>query len=126
MRSFHGCLGPLVYESYATQNDDSDSVNSNSSTESTRFKMTTFETVPPIMIVTLEDRSEGASESKTATRGEQKSEFKVEKTIYMDRYLLENKDKALQGYQEIEGWRSKAKQARKEMLRIKHYNVTLL
>ncbi|KAI8084898.1 uncharacterized protein BX664DRAFT_174701 [Halteromyces radiatus] len=130
MRSFHDCLDPLVYESYQVDseiaidssdvdNDDEDLGSNESDEEDMRgsYKFTTFTQVPPILFVTLEDRQDYQEQQKSKKEG---SSYKLEKTIYLDRYLIENKDLALQKYQLAAQWKSDIRRTQKEIWNLQH------
>ncbi|KAI9274695.1 hypothetical protein BDA99DRAFT_498260 [Phascolomyces articulosus] len=125
--SFHECLGPLVYESGAYEQEDNASDNLSFSSDEVSlvggrvFKLTTFERVPPILLVTLEDKT-----LKTKTAGSNKNiTYHVDKTLYMDRYLLQNREKILASYQQEQVWRDEIKQANELMAKLRNYNLTV-
>jgi hypothetical protein len=107
MSSFHDCLDPLVYESYATTEDDDDDLGSTVSDDEATYKLTTFTQVPPILLVTLENRRDYT----TATR----TPFAVDKVIYMDRYLNENKAVVLDKYRQADQWKQDIKRTQAVM-----------
>lgn len=111
MNSFHGCLDPLVYESYEINEDvDDDNDPTSSDEDEASYKFTTFKQIPPILMIILENR--------TAPK-KSKFEYKVDKTIYMDRYMLEKKKTSLSGFQEMEACRKEIAKARAEMQKLK-------
>jgi hypothetical protein len=104
MSSFHDCLDPLVYESYAaTTEDDGDDLGSNVSDDEVTYKLTTFTQVPPILLVTLENRRDYTTTIRKDTP------FAVDKVIYMDRYLNENKAVVLDKYRQADQWKQDIK-----------------
>lgn len=114
-KSFHECLAPLVYESsYPQENDEDDDDDddgvSDTSSETAQIKMTTFERVPPILLISFDGNDDEQNRMISA-----EDRYTVEKTLYMDRYLLENRDKALAGYQQVENWRNEIRRARSEL-----------
>ncbi|ORZ03558.1 hypothetical protein BCR43DRAFT_483570 [Syncephalastrum racemosum] len=119
-KSFHECLAPLVYESDHHQNndeDDDDEVGnlSDTSSDSAHIKITTFEHVPPILLISFDGNGDEGSRVISA-----EERYMVEKTLYMDRYLLQNRDKALAGYQQVEDWRNEIRRARSELKNTMH------
>lgn len=106
MSSFHDCLDPLVYESYAATDNDDDDLGSNVSDDEATYKLTTFTQVPPILLVTLENRRDYAA----MTRTRKDSTFTVDKVIYMDRYLNENKAVVLDKYRQADQWKQDIRQ----------------
>ncbi|KAF7721378.1 hypothetical protein EC973_004822, partial [Apophysomyces ossiformis] len=113
LRSFHECLDPLIYESYENEDDDScdSTVSDDSAAESGRYKLITFKRVPPILIISLEKRDE-----QWAVYGTESDKgYVADDTIYLDRYLEENKELALKCYRQIDQWQKEIKQARLEL-----------
>lgn len=115
-RRFHDCLGPMVYDyhrdtgsnnSVCEPTNDDTSQHTLSSADDNDWRLTTFERAPPILIVILENNME---ESKGPT-----SNYLVDKTIYLDRYMDENKDEALKRYQQAYQWRQDIRKARIEI-----------
>ncbi|CDH54530.1 hypothetical protein RO3G_15853 [Lichtheimia corymbifera JMRC:FSU:9682] len=115
-RRFHDCLGPMVYDyhrdtgsnnSVCEPTNDDTSQHTLSSADDNDWRLTTFERAPPILIVILENNME---ESKGST-----SNYLVDKTIYLDRYMDENKDEALKRYQQAYQWRQDIRKARIEI-----------
>ncbi|KAG0166841.1 hypothetical protein DFQ30_006655 [Apophysomyces sp. BC1015] len=107
---------PLIYESYDDQDDDSNgSVASDESMpESARYKITTFQQIPPILLILLENRDgEWMKNNNTNEKG-----YIVDDTIYLDRYLLENKEKSLKTYRLAEQWRKEIRRARSEISKL--------
>lgn len=113
-RRFHDCLGPMVYDyngdtgscsnnSVCEPTDDNTSQRTVSSTEDNDWRLTTFERVPPILIVILENTME------------ESTNYIVDKTIYLDRYMDENKDEALKRYQQAYQWRQEIRRAKMEI-----------
>ncbi|KAI8377861.1 uncharacterized protein BYT42DRAFT_359999 [Radiomyces spectabilis] len=115
MTTFYDCLDPLVYENHEKPNKDADtcSVNSDSSSEPEiphRYRLTTFHEIPPLLFVTLENRSLNDSLSSS-----DRPLYTVDKTIYMDRYLHKNRDIALSIHQQIESYKKEIGDIKKEM-----------
>ncbi|CEP09599.1 hypothetical protein [Parasitella parasitica] len=111
MNSFHGCLDPLVYESYETnQNLDNDADPRLSDEDEESYKLTTFTQLPPILMLVLENR--------TAPK-KSEFEYKIDKTIYMDRYMSEKKDTSLAGFRKMEACRQEMAKSRLEMEKLK-------
>lgn len=113
-RRFHDCLGPMVYDyngdtgsssnnSVCEPTDDNTSQHTVSSTEDNDWRLTTFERVPPILIVILENTME------------ESTNYIVDKTIYLDRYMDENKDEALKRYQQAYQWKQEIRRAKMEI-----------
>lgn len=112
MNSFHDCLDPLIFESYDIVTDpEADPSISDDEDEQVRYKFTTFKQIPPILLVLLDHRMP----PKVSTP----SKYIVDKTIYMDRYMIEKKDKALQGFREMELCRKKIMKAKSEVETLK-------
>ncbi|KAI8344558.1 hypothetical protein BC941DRAFT_497811 [Chlamydoabsidia padenii] len=116
MTSFHDCLDPLVYESYPASNDNDDDEEDLGSTVSdneqkSTHKMTSFLQVPPILLVTLEDRREYLE-----SRDKHNDTFTVDKVLYMDRYLNENKKVALEKYRLADQWKQDIRRTREELI----------
>ncbi|KAG2232185.1 hypothetical protein INT48_004113 [Thamnidium elegans] len=112
MNSFHDCLDPLIFESYNIAIDpEADPSISDDEDDEVQYKFTTFKQIPPILIVLLDHRK--SSNASTP------SDYIVDKTIYMDRYMVEKKDQALQGFREMEVCRKKIMQAKSEMETLK-------
>ncbi|EPB91905.1 hypothetical protein HMPREF1544_01199 [Mucor circinelloides 1006PhL] len=109
MNSFHGCLDPLVYESYDMENSSADPTISDDEEEAT-YKLTTFKQIPPILLIVLENR--------TAPK-KSNFEYKIDTTIYMDRYMIEKKEASLAGFQEMEACRKEIAKSRLEMEKLK-------
>lgn len=109
MNSFHGCLDPLVYESYDMENNSADPTISDDEEEAT-YKLTTFKQIPPILLIVLENR--------TAPK-KSNFEYKIDTTIYMDRYMIEKKEASLAGFQEMEACRKEIAKSRLEMEKLK-------
>lgn len=111
MNSFHDCLDLLVLESYEmdlryNQQEEEDA----SDKDEASYKFTTFKQIPPILLVVLENR--------TAPK-KSNFEYRIDKTIYMDRYMIEKKDQSLQGFEEMEACRREISKARLEMDNLK-------
>ncbi|KAI9491443.1 hypothetical protein BDB00DRAFT_789575 [Zychaea mexicana] len=121
--SFHECLGPLVYESATYGNDTASDVVSFSSDEGSiaggkAYKLTTFERVPPILVICLEDKT---LKTKAGTIN---SLYQVDRTLYMDRYLFENRDKILKRYEQAQAWRDEINDASERMAKLRNNNLT--
>lgn len=111
MNSFYGCLDPLVYESYETNEDvDNDNDPTSSDEDEASYKFTTFKQIPPILMVVLENRTSPKKSN---------FEYKIDKTIYMDRYMLEKKKISLSGFQKMEACRKEVAKSRVEMQKLK-------
>ncbi|CAO3584325.1 unnamed protein product [Absidia cylindrospora] len=119
MHSFHDCLDPLVYESYPNEamfgdaNDDDDDLGSSTSDDfngTIPYKLTTFLQVPPLLLITLEDRQDYQQR-----RMKKDGSFKVEKTIYLDRYLNENKSLVLEKYRIADQWKQDIRRTKLEI-----------
>lgn len=108
MDSFHNCLDPLVYESY--EMDDADTTSNQSDDETEVYKFTTFKQIPPILHIIIENR--------TAPR---KSNFhyNIDRKVYMDRYMIEKKEKALNGFKEMEVCRREIAKSKIEIEKLK-------
>ncbi|KAG2219682.1 hypothetical protein INT45_001854 [Circinella minor] len=124
--SFHECLGPLVYESGVYEDDDASDNLSFSSDEVSliggrAFKLTTFERVPPILLVTLEDKTL----NKTRAGSNTYDKYRVDKTLYMDRYLFENREKILESHKQAQEWRDEIKHAKERIAKLKDNNVLI-
>lgn len=103
MNSFHDCLDPLIFESFDPLiNSEADPDSSDEEEKETRYKFTTFEQIPPILLISLDYRTPN-------------TKYIVDKTIYMDRYMIEKKDKALEGFRQMESCRKEIEQAKFEM-----------
>lgn len=109
MNSFHGCLDPLVYESYDMDDSSADPTISDDEDEAS-YKLTTFKQIPPILLIVLENRTAPKKSS---------FEYKIDTTIYMDRYMLEKKEASLTRFQEMETCRKEIAKSRLEMERLK-------
>ncbi|KAI7860872.1 hypothetical protein BDC45DRAFT_7702 [Circinella umbellata] len=123
--SFHECLGPLVYESGVYEDDDASDKLSFSSDEvsligGTAFKLTTFERVPPILLVTLEDKTL----NKARAGSDNYDKYHVDKTLYMDRYLLENREKILESHKQAQEWQDEIKYAKEQIAKLKNNNTS--
>ncbi|KAL0084122.1 ubiquitin carboxyl-terminal hydrolase-domain-containing protein [Phycomyces blakesleeanus] len=68
-----------------------------------KCKVTTFEQIPPILIVTLEDRTE---ETESSDQSDSEESFRLDHTIYLDRYLTANKSHSKEKYQQAEKLRA--------------------
>jgi hypothetical protein len=112
----HSCLRPLIYEF----NGDSDSDNELASDEDRprTCKITSFTEMPPILQIFLEDPTQYSIGVHTAAGGQNNS-YRVEKTIYMDRYLHKNRDKVLQINEDITQAKAKVTKAKDKL---NHYN----
>lgn len=108
--SFYDCLDPLVYESYPSNPEDEEDIGSQVSDEDSTYKLTTFIKVPPILLVTLEDRRENLQLGTKKETG-----FKVDKVIYMDRYLFENKALVLDKCRLADQWKQDIRSTQAEM-----------
>lgn len=112
MNSFYDCLDPLIFESYDLITDpEADPSISDDDQDQVRHKFTTFNQIPPILLVSLDHRKLPNTSST--------SKYIVDKTIYMDRYMVEKKDQALRGFKEMELSRKKIMQAESEMETLK-------
>ncbi|GAN01846.1 hypothetical protein MAM1_0012c01281 [Mucor ambiguus] len=109
MNSFHGCLDPLVYESYDMDDSSADPTISDDEDKAS-YKLTTFKQIPPILLIVLENRA-----------APKKSSFKytIDTTIYMDRYMLEKKEVSLPGFQEMEACRKEIAKSRLKIDKLK-------
>ena len=84
------------------------------------FKLTTFERVPPILLVTLEDKT-----LKSSRAGSNNNKYRVDKTLYLDRYLLENREKILATHKQAQEWQDEMKQAKERIAKLKNSNVLI-
>lgn len=114
---FHGCLRPLIYE----YNNDSDSQSEfmDEQLQVTRerpktCKITSFTEVPPILHIFLEDPNQYSIGVHTTAGGRHNS-YKIEKTIYMDRYLHRNRDKVIQINEDITNAKAKVTRAKDKL-----------
>ncbi|KAI9007029.1 hypothetical protein CLU79DRAFT_778953 [Phycomyces nitens] len=126
-KNIHECLDPLVYESesFKAESDgevvgDGVGVGAGDDTEQTRCKVTTFEQIPPILIVTLEDRSEATNSSVDFDSIET---FNVDHTIYLDRYLSSNKAHAKTMYRQAEQWRTEIAQIKRKQRHLNEVKI---
>lgn len=118
MNSFHGCLDPLVFESYEVdlQDNQLEEVSDDASDEDEAlYKFTTFKQIPPILLIVLENRTAPKKSS---------FQYTIDKTIYMDRYMTEKKEKSLQGFKEMEACRREVRKATLEMNNLKRDSTT--
>lgn len=112
MCTFHDCLDPLVFESYDYEKDmEADPTLSDTDDDEVTFKLTTFRQIPPILLVVLDQKPGPKSDL---------GKYYVDKTIYMDRYLLEKRDKVLEGFRKMEACRKEIAKATHEMKTLKN------
>ncbi|KAL9541077.1 hypothetical protein MBANPS3_009328 [Mucor bainieri] len=109
MNSFHGCLDPLVYESYETDSSSGDPTISDDEDEAS-YKLTTFKQIPPILLIVLENRIAPKKSN---------FDYTIDTTIYMDRYMGEKKEVSLAGFQEMEACRKEIANSKLEMDKLK-------
>jgi hypothetical protein len=114
MNSFHDCLDPLVFESYEMDVRYQDQEEDASDKDEASFKLTTFKQIPPILLIVLENR--------TAPR-KCNFQYTIDKTVYMDRYMIEKKEKSLQKFKEMESCRREISKARLEIDTLKGTNT---
>lgn len=113
MCTFHDCLDPLVFESYEQEKDmEADpELSDTDDDDNVTFKLTTFRQTPPILLVVLDQKP-----GPKADLGK----YYVDKTIYMDRYLLEKRDAVLEGFKKMEACRREIAKATSEMNALKN------
>jgi hypothetical protein len=116
---FHGCLRPLIYEDNYDSDSDmdkghADDQNTDCDARSKTCKITSFTKVPPILHIFLEDPNQYSIGVQTAAGGRH-NRYKVEKNIYMDRYLHANRDKVLKINQEIRNAKAKVTRAKEKL-----------
>jgi hypothetical protein len=118
MCSFHDCLDPLVFESYQTAVDEEadPTLSDDEEEEQASYKFTTFKQTPPILMAMLDNRS--AVPQKKAHQ-----KYIIDKTIYMDRYMMDKKDKALEGFKRMDTCRREILTSRAEMEKLKNDNT---
>lgn len=104
MDSFHNCLDPLVYESY--EMDETDAVSESSDEEADSFKFTTFKQIPPILNIIIENRT---APKKTNLQ------YSIDRKVYMDRYMIEKKEKALTGFKLMDACRKEIMKSKQEI-----------
>lgn len=114
MCSFHDCLDPLVFESYQVVDDEADPSISSDGGDEPSFKFTTFKQIPPILMVALDNRSFG---KKIGVK------YMIEKKIYMDRYMIEKRDQALEGFKEMDICRQEINNSKAEIEKLKSDNT---
>lgn len=122
MRSFHECLGPMVYggsDVVSSSSVDSDQ-GSEASDEELGLRLTTFEKIPLILMITLESRAE----SDDGSGNNSDDRYLVERTIHLGRYLQKNADKALQCYQKVDNLKKQIRQLRNEREKLGCNNVS--
>ncbi|KAI9314152.1 hypothetical protein BX666DRAFT_2029684 [Dichotomocladium elegans] len=118
-RTFHDCLTPWVYngrKKHDTPIGDDSSISSGCTASEVKRRLTTFEVVPPILIVTLADKNDDPNRLNV-------NKYQADKTIYMDRYLHENKDEALKRYEQADEWRYEIREAKAEISKLSFNNV---
>ncbi|CAO3666946.1 unnamed protein product [Umbelopsis ramanniana] len=120
---FHGCLRPLIYEDNYDSDSDMDigrvdDENTDGDARSKTCKITSFTKVPPILHIFLEDPNQYSIGVHTAAGGRH-NRYKVEKSIFMDRYLHSNRDKVLKINQEIRNAKAKVTRTKE---RLNYYN----
>lgn len=120
---FHGCLRPLIYEDNYDSDSDMDigrvdDEKADGDVGSNTCKITSFTKVPPILHIFLEDPNQYSIGVHTAAGGRH-NRYKVEKTIFMDRYLHSNRDKVLKINQEIRNAKAKVTRTKE---RLNYYN----
>lgn len=114
---FHGCLRPLIYEYNQDSDIESEAVDGQSSCPKIcpkTCKITSFTTVPPILHIFLEDPNQYSIGVHTTAGGRHNS-FKIEKAIYMDRYLHQNRDKVIQINEDITNAKAKVTRAKDKL-----------
>ncbi|KAG2172579.1 hypothetical protein INT44_002594 [Umbelopsis vinacea] len=116
---FHGCLRPLIYEDNYDSDSDMDNgivddQKTDCDTRSKTCKITSFTNVPPILHIFLEDPNQYSIGVHTAAGGRH-NRYKVEKNIYMDRYLHANRDKVLHINQEIRNAKAKVTRTKEKL-----------
>lgn len=117
MCSFHDCLDPLVFESYQVEkqgDEEADPSISSDGEDEPSFKFTTFKQIPPILMVAFDNRSYSKKMG---------AKYIVEKNIYMDRYMIEKRDQALEGFKQMDLCRQDIKNSKAEIDRLKSSNV---
>lgn len=119
MCSFHDCLDPLVFESYQLTVDENEadptlSDGGDEQEKQTTYKFTSFKQTPPILMVLLDNNRPPTTSGKKAD-----NRYMIDKTIYMDRYMSQKKDQALEGFQQMDASRREIVKARAEMEKIK-------
>lgn len=117
MCSFHDCLDPLVFESYQVDkqvDEEADPSISSDDEDEASYKFTTFKQIPPILMVLLDNRS---------LPKKMDVKYMVEKNIYMDRYMIEKKDKALEGFKKMDSCRKEISNSRAEIEKLKSDNT---
>lgn len=127
MRSFHDCLGPMVYAGSDgidfSVDSDQNSVASDASDEEPGVRLTTFEKVPPILMVTLENRAESDDGSYG---NHDDNRYLIERTVHLGRYLQKNGDKALECYQKVDDLKRQIRELRNERAKLGCSNVSRL
>ena len=104
MRTFHDCLDSLVYESY--EKDEEADPDSDDDDDGIVFKLTTFQQIPPIIMVSIESRTGPNA-------------YIVDRTIYMDRYMTQKRGSILQGFKTIDSCRKTIVKSRQRMEELK-------
>ncbi|PHZ11166.1 cysteine proteinase [Rhizopus microsporus ATCC 52813] len=92
--SFYECLDPLVYESYANEPREEDEP---------LYKFTSFISTPPILFIVLENRSKS------------NYDYRIDTTIYLDRYMHHNKEWALEEFRKVHNYHADIRQSQKEI-----------
>ncbi|KAG1472145.1 hypothetical protein G6F56_001715 [Rhizopus delemar] len=89
-------LDPLVFESYKSDDDPE-----------ITYKFTSFEKASPLVFIVLENRDK------------LDYEYRIDSTIYLDRYMRDNKDKAIHGFQKMQAYQMDIKSLQAEVDRLK-------
>ncbi|KAG2181396.1 hypothetical protein INT43_008979 [Umbelopsis isabellina] len=108
----HSCLRPLIYET--NTGSDSDVEVPKDEDRHRICKITSFTEMPPILQIFLEDPTQYSIGVRTAAGGRNNS-YRIEKSIYMDRYLHKNRDRVLQINEDITQAKAKVTSAKDKL-----------